>query len=100
MLVHERRQDIKAGLVGHDDVHQDHVGLQVACLEHRLAAGRGLADRLDVLLLPQQQLQAGADDSVVVDDQHANGCGHGQTLSLNAAGIRGNPQALCGSRPR
>ncbi len=56
--------------VRHHDVHQDHVGLQRPRLEDRLTAGAGLADRLDVVLAREQQADAGADDRVVVDDQH------------------------------
>ena len=59
-------------LVGHDDVHQDHVGLQRTCLEDRVARGARLADRLEVVLGVEQEPQAGADDGVIVDDEDAD----------------------------
>ena len=50
----------------------------------------GLADRLDVLLGLEQQPQAGADDGVVVDDQHADAhrSGTSATSVVPAPGAR------------
>ena len=69
-LVEQRRDRVEAVSVGHDDVHQDHVGLQGARLEDRLSSRARLADRLDVGLLLEQEPDSRADDRVVVDDQH------------------------------
>ena len=76
MLVHEHRQHVETGLVGHDDVHQDHVRLQLPGLEDRVAPASCLTDRLDVLLLAQEQAETRADDRVVVDDQHTDPLRH------------------------
>ena len=72
LLEHERHA-LDPALAGHDDVHQDHVRLLLARLEHGRADVAGLADHLDVGLGVEQEVQAGADDRVVVDDQDADG---------------------------
>ena len=45
-------------------------GFLLPRLEDRCADIAGLADDLDVVLGVEQQVQAGPDDGVVVDDQH------------------------------
>jgi hypothetical protein len=46
MLVQERRKNVEAALVWHDDVEQDHVGSRRTRLEDRIARGSRLAHRL------------------------------------------------------
>ena len=89
VLVQQRRHDVEAAPVGHRHVHQHQVGIDRARLEDRLARGAGLADDLDVLLALEQQPQPGADDRVVVDDQHANAHASGtSTFSVVPAFLR------------
>ena len=57
--------------VGHADVHQHDVRPQAPRLRHRLSPVRRLADHLDVLFSLEDHAEAGADERLVVDDQHA-----------------------------
>ena len=70
VLVLELRERLQAGLVRHDDVEQDHVGLQGPGLEDGVAGIAGLAHRLEVVRRLEQQPQAAAHHRVVVDDEH------------------------------
>ena len=74
--------------LGHDEVEQDHVGLQRARLEDGIAGVARLADRLDALLRLEQQPQAAADDGVVVDDEDpdAHPSGTSATIVVPAPG--------------
>ena len=92
----ERRHDVEPALVGHDDVHQDHVGLQRTRLKDRVARVARLTDRLEVVLGVDQQLQAGAKDGVVVDDQHADA--HASGTSATSVAPAPSPDSIC-SRP-
>ena len=71
-LVQERRDDVEPALIRHDDVHEDHVGLQRTRLEHGVTGTSGLPHGFEVGLRVDQQLQPGAEDGVVVDDEHAH----------------------------
>ena len=71
-LLQHRRRRLDPALPGHDDVHQDHVRLVRARLEDGVADVARLADDLDVVLGLEHAAQAGADDGMVVDDQHAD----------------------------
>ena len=93
----ELRQDLDPALVGHHHVHQDHGGLQLARAEDRVPRVAGLADDLDVVVRVQQQPQAGAHDGVVVDDEDADGLGHGRDVTrCPGLVIRGKPQQAYG----
>src|SRR4051812_35326401 len=70
-LLEQRRDRLEPALLGHHDVQQDHIRLRRARLEDRLTRAAGLADRLEVVLGLQHEPEAGADDGVVVHDQHA-----------------------------
>ena len=86
----QRRDDVEPALVGHDDVEQDHVGLQRTRLEDRVAGVARLAHRLRALLRVEQQPQAGPDDRVVVDDQdaHVHASGTSATIVVPAPSTR------------
>src|SRR5215211_4593484 len=71
-LLEDRRSGLDSAPGRHDDVHEDHVGLLRAHLEHRRPGVARFADDLEVLLAVQEQLEPGADDGVVVDDHDAN----------------------------
>ena len=60
-------------MAGHADVEQAHVGAQLAGERHRLASVGGLADDLDVGLGVEDHPEPGADDLLVVGDEHADG---------------------------
>ena len=56
----------------HPDVHQHDVGLELAHDPERLLTVLGLTDDLDVLLRLEDHPEPGADQRLVVDDQHAD----------------------------
>ena len=58
--------------VRHQQVHQDHVGLEAAGHGHALGAVGGFADDLDVGLVVEEHAQPHPHDRVVVDDEHAD----------------------------
>ena len=60
-------------MLGHPDVEQADVGPQLAGERHRLAPVGGLADHLDVGLGVEDHRQPGADELLVVGDEHADG---------------------------
>jgi hypothetical protein len=71
----------------HDDVHQDHVGRELADEVDTLEPVLGLADDLDVVEQLQVAAQPAADDAMVVDEHDADGRGLGHGSSL----VRSNP---------
>src|SRR5262249_36573764 len=72
VLVPELRKHLEAALVGHDDVEQDHVGVECPRPEDGVAGAARLADRLEIVLRVEQAGEAAANDGVVVDDQDAD----------------------------
>ena len=81
VLLQQLGQHLEPALVGHDDVEQDHVGLQRPHLEDGVARVPRLADRLEVVLGVDEQLEARPDDGVVVDDQDPNTHGSGTSTT-------------------
>ena len=69
-------QDLASGLgpfeVGHPDVHQDDVRLQLIRESHAHPAARRLRNDLDVGLGSQQRCEPGAKQIVIVDHEHAD----------------------------
>ena len=67
---------------GHPDVHQHDVRLRGVHLPHGIRAVDGLTDDLQIGRRGQQRGEAGADQLLVVGDEHADG--HGRTGRLGA----------------
>src|SRR6185437_468166 len=78
-------------LARHDPVHQHDVRLLVASLEDGGADVPGLRDHLDVLVGIEQEVQAGADHGVVVDDQDSDGFIPGQRSGTSATMVVPEP---------
>src|SRR5579864_4584557 len=81
MLVYELRQCVEAAPLRHDDVEKDHVRLQRAGLEDRVAAVPRLADRLEIVLRLEHEPQPLPHHGVVVDDENARGHRHGTSAT-------------------
>ena len=68
-------QDALGGLdavhAGHPDVHQDHVGQGFGGEPHRFLAVTGLAHDLEAGRRLKQADESGADEELVVDDEHS-----------------------------
>ena len=58
--------------LGHADVEQAHVGPQSSCQRDRLAPVGRVPDDLDIRLRVEDHRQAGADELLVVGDEHAD----------------------------
>ena len=82
VLVLELGDSVQTGRLGHDDVQQDHVGLQRPRLEHGIAGVARLADRLEVVLRLEQEPQAAAHHGVVVDDQDSDAHSNGTSATM------------------
>ena len=59
-----------ARLLGHADVHEDHVGHELLGADHHLGTVRGLADELEIGLLVEHHLQPATEQGMVVAHQH------------------------------
>ena len=68
----QRRQRGQPIEVGHAEVEQQYVGVQVADLFEHLAPVAGFADHLEIVFEKQQLLQAVAHNRMVVGDQKAD----------------------------
>ena len=66
----ERGHALDAALPRHHDVHEHDVGLRLESLEDCTLRVRSLPDRLDVVFRVEHAAEAGADDGMIVDDQH------------------------------
>ena len=70
-------EDAPGGLqaveLGHADVHQDDVRMEARGLADGFDAVVGLGDHLDVVLVCEQQPEAGAHHRLVVGDEDADG---------------------------
>src|SRR5215831_15303368 len=83
----------------HLDVHHDHVGLNFAgCFDRRRAISR-LADYLDVRLNVQKRLQASAQHSVVIGQDHADLRSVGGHTTRPVLGEAGTWASICVPRP-
>src|SRR5262249_49882336 len=89
----------------HPDVHEHDVRYQVAHLLHGLLAVAALADDLDAVLVVEDHLQTTAEQSMVIDDEDADGItGHGVTSLRSLAQLllqtvrrpTGNPGHVAG----
>jgi hypothetical protein len=60
---------LQAVELGHPDVHQHHVRLELAGQRDRLATGRRLGNDLDVLARFEQRLEPAADEPLIVGQQ-------------------------------
>ena len=58
--------------VGHDQVHEHHVGLDCAALADRLGSTAGFADELEIVIHEKERGEPAAHHSVIVHDHHAN----------------------------
>ena len=66
------RERVDAALVGHREVHQQHVEIAAADELQRLAAVGSLARDAQVDVVGQELPEAGANDRMIVDDHNAN----------------------------
>src|SRR5436305_1587713 len=82
VLVLELGKGFQAGLLGHDEVEQDYVGVQRPRLEDGIAGVARLADRLQALLRLEQKPQAATDDGVVVDDEDPDAHPRGTSATI------------------
>src|SRR5579875_3190351 len=82
----DRAARLDAAAPRHPDVHEHDIGQGLACLRHRLGPVARLADDLDVGLAHQHDLQAAAEQRVIIDDQRADrlGAGPGHAARLRA----------------
>ena len=71
-LVHDLADGFHAVQVGHDDVHQDHVGLRRTRQRHRLAAILGFGHHRETAQPLAKLAQALAHQGVVIGDQDPN----------------------------
>ena len=69
----------------HLHVHEHDVGSQLAAQPDGLGPVVRLTDHLEVLLDGEDEREAGAHEPVVVDEEHAGGCGHDAS---SGSGIR------------
>ena len=69
----------------HLHVHEHDVGAQLAGQPHGLGAVVRLTDHLEVVLDREDEREAGAHELLVVDEEHAGGCGHDAS---SGSGIR------------
>jgi len=84
----DRRERVDAALVGHRQVHDEDVDLPLPDDVDGLATVRSLRDDLQVDLLGEELLQAGANDGVVVDDgdsDHGGDLGKARTWRGDAS---------------
>ena len=81
--------------LGHADVHEHDVGLEVVGHRHRLGAVGGLADDVEVVLGVEDHLEPGAHERLVVGDQDANG----HLGGLLRHGREGSRAHACSARP-
>src|SRR5712691_300103 len=86
-LFQKLRQYLDAAFAGHDDVEQDDVRLERASPKDRVLCISGLADHLDVILSVQEQTDARANDSVVVDEDDADHSGTSATSVAPEPGV-------------
>src|SRR5690606_19309364 len=86
--------------LGHAQVHEDDVGLEVGDESHRLVAVTGLADDLQVGLGVDDRAHAGPEELLVVDEQDPDGWG-GRRAHRRISRARTGTQAVavCRSRP-
>ena len=63
-------QRLESALSRHDDVEEDHVGLQRTRPAHGLVGVRGLPDHVEIPFSLEHRADAGPQDRVVVDDEH------------------------------
>ena len=71
-LVEQLREDVEPALVGHHDVEEHNVRLCRSRLEDRVARSAGLADRFEIVLRVEQELEARPHDRMIVHDQDAD----------------------------
>src|SRR5207244_10809010 len=60
---------------GHSDVHEHNVGMELPGAPYRLLAVGGLAHHVEVRFAVEDEVEAGADEGLVVDDQDADHAG-------------------------
>src|SRR3954452_7523462 len=87
-----RAQPVK---LGHPDVQQAHIGLQLPGQRYRLPTVARLGHDLDVGLSIQDHAQPGADELLVVGDEHADGHRAGRARGSTAS----TPQPWSGPGP-
>src|SRR5262245_14771743 len=79
----------------HPDVHEDDIGMYLAAQANRFGTVRGAAHDVDVGLSAQQRAESGADDLLVVGDEHLDrwtGFGHDtDSLTGSVASTRNPP---------
>ena len=80
--------------VRHPDVEQAHIGPELAGEGHRLASVGGLADHLDVGLGVEDHREPGADQLLVVGDEHPDG--HAAVPSLGRTASTVQPRSRLG----
>ncbi len=80
--------------LGHADVHQHDVGLQVPGLRDRVEAVGGLADDLQIVLGVEDHAEPGAHERLVVGDQQADA-----QARLNSRAGRGKVARTLQPRP-
>ncbi len=90
-----RRVASMPSMFGHADVEQAHVGSQPTGQRHRFAPVGCLADDLDVGLRVEDHPEPGADDLLIVGEEHADG--HERPPPLGSTACTVHPRLRFGS---